>query len=75
MRFIKITARKGTKLSKVINALIKKYKIPHVRESKYIVSLGFFPSSDSSYITYTKMVDLDSSHFGSLRYSKSDKPS
>lgn len=71
MRFIKITARKGTKLSKVINALIKKYNIPHVRESKYIVSLGFSPSSESSYSNYTKMVDLDSEHYCSLHYYES----
>lgn len=70
MRFIKITARKGTQLSKVINALINKYQIPHVRESKTIISLGFFPSTDTPYNFYNKMVDLDSNHYGSLRYSE-----
>ena len=71
MRFIKINARKGTNLSKVINALIKKYQIPHVRESKYIVSLGFIPGTDTNVSNYTKLVDLDSNHYGSLHYFES----
>lgn len=72
MRFIKIMARKGTQLRKVIDKLIEVHGTPHVCYSSDSIALGFPEVDQTGVSEYDKYFSIDDTNYACHWYESID---